>query len=87
MLFGFTGRQQIQIPLAGRQESFLIPFGSELCGEVHVKVEKAVCYDLFGLCRAELDVYKRQLYSDLPRAAGGACPNQAGRFLPDIHYR
>ena len=23
----------------------------------------------------------------LPRAAGGACPNQAGRFLPDIHYR
>ena len=46
VLFGFTGRQQIQIPLAGRQESFLIPFGSELCGEVHVKVEKAVCYDL-----------------------------------------
>ena len=26
-------------------------------------------------------------YTAIPRAAGGACPNQAGRFLPDIHYR
>ena len=66
VLFGFTGRQQIQIPLAGRQESFLIPFGSELCGEVHVKVEKAVCYDLFGLCRAELECPGEQMLTVHP---------------------
>ena len=54
VLFGLAKRKQIRVPFAGGKEVFLIPFSPELCGEVHVKAEKAVCYDLFGLCRAPL---------------------------------
>lgn len=54
VLFGLEKRKQIRVPFAGGKEAFLIPFSPELCGEVHVKAEKAVCYDLFGLCRVPL---------------------------------
>ena len=47
------------------------------------------CFALLSRKRKEKRMGGRAslLYSDLPRAAGGTCPNQAGRFLPDIHYR